>query len=88
MAGAADTLSVTLLVRETEVVGRLLYQVTWDEDVSPPIPNQGDFVNYFHVDDSAARELRVTVKESLIGLPDYPSRKVGHRGKSFKHLKL
>ena len=80
MISAADTLSVKVLVRETEAVGHLLYWVTWDEDVTPTIPDQGDFASYFHVDDSAAREWSVTVKESMIGLPDYPILKVVHHG--------
>lgn len=75
VTSATDILSVTLLVREAEAVGRLLYRVTWDEDVTPTIPDQGDFVNYFHVDDSGAREWRVTVRDSLIGLPDHPRSK-------------
>ena len=75
--GARDSFSVMVAVKETEAVGHLLYRVTWDEDVSPSIPAQGDFVNYFHVDNSSAKEWRVTVKESLVGLPDSPLLKVG-----------
>ncbi|XP_045129238.1 uncharacterized protein LOC123514993 isoform X2 [Portunus trituberculatus] len=70
--GAGDSFSVMVAVKETEVVGHLLYSVTWDEDVSPSIPSQGDFANYFHVDNSSAREWRVSLKESLVGLPDSP----------------
>lgn len=70
--GAGDSFSVMVAVNETEAVGHLLYWVTWDEDVTPSIPTQGDFANYFHVGNSSAREWRVTVKESLVGLPDSP----------------
>ncbi|MPC92739.1 hypothetical protein E2C01_087845 [Portunus trituberculatus] len=80
--GAGDSFSVMVAVKEKEVVGHLLYSVTWDEDVSPSIPSQGDFANYFHVDNSSAREWRVSVKESLVGLPDSPLLKVGYTGRS------
>lgn len=88
MTGDADTLKVTLMLRETTEVGRLLYRLAWGEEVVvPSIPEPEEFASYFHVDDSVSGELRVILKSSLIGLPDYPMLKVVKSG-SFKWFML
>lgn len=77
VTGNADGLNVTLLLRETTEVGRLLYRLAWGEEVAAPnIPEPEEFASYFLVDDSVAGELRVLLKRSLVGLPDYPRLKV------------
>lgn len=81
VTGNADSLNVTLLLRETTEVGRLLYRLAWGEEVAAPnIPEPEEFANYFLVDDSVAGELRVLLKRSLVGLPDYPMPKVAESG--------
>lgn len=71
-----STIHVTLQLRETTVVGGLLYRLAWVEKlVAPSIPESG-FASYFLVDDSVSGELRVILKRSLVGLPDYPVLKV------------
>lgn len=73
VTGNADTVNVTLLLRETTEVGRLLYRLAWGEEVAAPnIPEPEEFASYFLVDNSVAGELRVLLKRSLVGLPDYP----------------